>query len=202
MIKQPQITPSKAEKTRQHILSEGLLMATQKSLNDVTIGELAQAAGLSKSGLFAHFNSKENLQVAIVDYASEIFTQRVIRSVSETLSPIDRLIRLSKHWLNWYQGSARSCIFMTATMEFDGQPGIIRDTLHKQINRWIKYLENVTDSAINCGDLKPETSSQQFVFELYSLFLGSQKYYWIEKENENRTFFSKGFDHLIQQHSS
>jgi len=195
------VTP-KAERTRQHILAEGLLMATEKSLNEVTIGELAKAAKLSKSGLFAHFQSKENLQIAIINYASQIFTERVIKSVNENLSPIEKLQSLANNWLDWYEGSAKSCIFMTGTMEFDGKPGQVRNALHNQIHRWIKFLEIKTQQAANEQELMQNTDPKQFVFELYSLFLGSQKYLWIEKENENRKFFNRGLRHLIQQYSN
>ena len=130
----------KSEQTRQHILSEALLIATSKSLNDVTIGELAKASGLSKSGMYAHFGSKENLQIAIVNYAGEIFVDRVIRKVSTSLQPIERILALSHQWLNWYEGSAKKCLFISATVEFDDRPGVVREVIHEQIHRWINYL--------------------------------------------------------------
>jgi len=197
----PYISSTKAEQTRQHILAEGLLMATSKSLTDVTIGELAKASKLSKSGLYAHFGSKENLQVSIVDYASEIFRVKVVKDVSKALDPIDRLTALVYRWLNWYEGHAKNCIFLSATIEFNERVGPVRDALHSQINRWVNYLEDITDQAISNQSFRADADSQQFVYEVYSLFLGSQKYYWMSKETEERELFSNGFSRLIKQYT-
>jgi AcrR family transcriptional regulator len=195
-------TPStaKSEQTRQHILAEALQMATSKSLNDVTIGELAKASGLSKSGVYAHFISKENLQVAIVDYASELFQRKVISGVSAQLAPIERLTALIHRWLNWYDGHAKKCLFISATIEFDDRPGIVRDALHHQLNRWIDFLESIVHIAITDRVFKVGSTSQQFVFEVYSLYLGSQKYYWLNRESSQRLLFEHGFTQLIEKY--
>lgn len=192
---------AKAEQTRQHILAKALMMATTKNLSDVTIGELAKASGLSKSGLYAHFGSKENLQVAIVDYASEIFRIRVVKDVSKALAPIDRMTALVYRWLNWYEGHAKKCLFLSATIEFNEQKGPVRDALRKQINRWVGYLEAIVDQAVIDKSFRADANSQQFVFEVYSLFLGSQKYFWMEKETEDRDLFSTSFSRLIRQYT-
>ena len=191
----------KAEQTHQHILSKALFMATSKSLNDVTIGELAKAAGLSKSGIYAHFGSKENLQIAIIKYASDIFVIKVIRKVSDSLPPLQKLKLLSDAWLNWYEGSASKCLFISATIEFDERPGLVRDAIHQQINRWIVYLEQIVQLSIDEGSIKSNACNQQFVFELYSLYLGSQKYYWIGLESNQRSLFNKGLERLLGQYT-
>ena len=191
----------KAEQTHQHILSKALFMATSKSLNDVTIGELAKAAGLSKSGIYAHFGSKENLQIAIIKYASDIFVIKVIRKVGDYLPPLERLKLLTSEWLNWYQGSASKCIFNSAIIEFDERPGLVRDAIHHQINRWIDYLEQVVQLSIDDGSIKTNASSQQIVFELYSLYLGSQKYYWLGIESNQRSLFKNGLERLLGQYT-
>lgn len=192
---------SKAEQTRQHILSQALFLATSKSLNDVTIGALAKKCNLSKSGLYAHFGSKENLQVAIVDYASEVFRLRVVKDVSQALAPIDRITALVYRWLNWYEGHAKQCLFLSATIEFNDRPGPVKDALHRQIERWVGYLENIADLAIADKSFRSDSNSKQFVFEVYSLFLGSQKYLWLNKESSDRELFSEGYNKLIRRYS-
>ncbi|MBB1440046.1 TetR/AcrR family transcriptional regulator [Shewanella sp. SG41-4] len=192
---------TKSEQTRQHILAEALQIATSKSLNDVTIGELAKASGLSKSGVYAHFISKENLQVAIIDYASELFQRKVISGLSSQLTPIELLTALTNRWLNWYEGHAKKCLFITATIEFNDRLGTIRDALHHQLNRWIDFLESIANIAITDGTFRVGSTSQQFVFELYSLYLGSQKYYWLNRESSERLLFERGFDKLIEQYT-
>ncbi len=192
---------SKAEQTRQHILSEALFLATSKSLNDVTIGSLAKQCNLSKSGLYAHFGSKENLQVAIVDYASEIFSLRVVKDVSPALAPIDRITALVFRWLNWFEDHAKQCLFMSATLEFNDRPGPVKDALHRQINRWINYLESIAAQAIDDKSFRSDCSPQQFVYEIYSLFLGSQKFLWLQKESAERELFSHSYEKLIRRYS-
>lgn len=191
---------NKAATTKQHILAEALKMATQKSLNEVTIGELAKASDMSKSGLFAHFKSKENLQISVVDYASDLFIERVINPVSDISDPLKRLKMLASNWLDWYDGSARSCLFIIATAEFDDQPGPVRDALHHQQERWIVYLETVTYAIVESGQFQSDTDIHQFIFELYSLYLGSQKFYWLGKEDKQRTRFQNGLNRLIRQY--
>lgn len=201
-IQQPSDTSvSKAEQTRLHILSEALFLATSRSLNDVTIGALAKKCHLSKSGLYAHFGSKENLQVAIVDYASEVFRVRVVKDVSKALSPIDRVTALVYRWLNWYEGHAKQCLFLSATIEFNDRPGPVKDALHRQIERWVGYLENIAEQAVEDHSFRSDSNPQQFVFEVYSLFLGSQKYYWLKKESSDRELFSQGYSKLIRRYS-
>lgn len=192
---------SKAEHTRLQILSQALFLATSKSLNDVTIGALAKKCNLSKSGLYAHFGSKENLQVAIVDYASEVFRLRVVKDVSQVLAPIDRITALVYRWLNWYEGHAKQCLFLSATIEFNDRPGPVKDALHRQIERWVGYLENIADLAIADKSFRSDSDSKQFVFEVYSLFLGSQKYLWLNRESSDRELFSEGYNKLIRRYS-
>ncbi|MBV1907978.1 MAG: TetR/AcrR family transcriptional regulator [Kangiellaceae bacterium] len=202
MTKNPQISTAKAEQTRKVILAEGLQMATSRSLTDVTIGELAKASSLSKSGLYAHFGSKENLQMAIVDYASEIFVDKVIKDVSTRLPPIERLTALMFRWLNWYEGSAKKCLFLSATIEFDDRPGIVREALHTELNRWIKYLEKIAEQAKDSGALKTNADSRQMIFEFYSIFLGSQKYLWLGFESDERILFEQGFNRILESYSA
>ncbi len=201
-IKQsPDTGASKAEQTRQHILSEALFLATSRSLNDVTIGELAKASGLSKSGLYAHFGSKENLQVSIVNYAAELFAEKVIREVSAQMEPVARITALAYRWINWYEGCGTKCLFMGATVEFSDKPGPVQDALFRQIKRWISYLENIAEQAISDKSFRSDSNCQQFVYELYSLFLGSQKYHWMGKESSDRELFTTGFNRLIKHYS-
>ncbi|TQV88437.1 TetR/AcrR family transcriptional regulator [Aliikangiella coralliicola] len=191
---------NKAAQTRQIILTEALNMATHTCLSDVTIGALARSAGLSKSGLFAHFNSKENLQVAVIEYASELFAQRVIKPVDQSLGPVGQIRELANNWLNWFDGYARSCIFIVATVEFDDQPGPVRDVIFQQLNRWVNYLEKITEAAIAQGEFQPDTDGKQFVYELYSLYQGSHMFHWLKKEDEQRTRFHTAFNNLIEKH--
>ena len=192
---------NKAEQTRQHILAIALRMATKTSLNDITIGELAKAAKMSKSGLFSHFKSKENLQVSVVNYASDIFIENVIKPCKDIEDPVAKLNALALNWLEWYKYSAHTCIFLMGTIEFHDQPGPIKEALHYQQNKWIAFLESLVSEAIRTGQFSKECHPQEFVFEFYSIFLGSQKYYFLGKEDKQREHFKSSLARLFQQYS-
>lgn len=179
-------------------------MSTHASLGEVSIGALAKTSGMSKSGVFAHFKSKDNLQVAIIEYASEVFEKKVIAPTTPecmpNVSPLQRLESLIQHWLDWYDGSARSCIFIATTIEFEDQPGPVRDCILKQMDRWISYLEWSVGKVITGGEFKPDTDSKQLAYEIYSLYTGSQLFHWLGKENKNREQFYEGFGNLLSRH--
>ncbi len=190
---------SKAAQTRQLILAEALTMATQTSLGSLTIGQLAKSSGLSKSGLFAHFNSKENLQVALIEYASELFVERVIKPIDPLLEPLAQLQQLVQNWLNWFDGLAHNCIFISATVEFDKQPGAVRTAIYYQLNNWVNYIQSVIEAGIKQRQLKSSADSQQLAYKIYSLYLGSQLYFSLNRDDEKRTLFQNEFKLLIEQ---
>ncbi|KAF7764346.1 hypothetical protein PCIT_b0321 [Pseudoalteromonas citrea] len=188
----------KGKQTKQQILATALNVATATSLNDLTIGGLASIAGMSKSGLFSHFNSKENLQLEVLEYAQTIFIDEVIAPVNSVKPALDRLLFTMDYWLDWYQSQGNSCIFVAASVEFDEQPGAVRDLVKKLLQQWLVYLTGMVEQAINegamCGD------AEQIVFELYSLYLGSQHMGWVGFEDDQHSRFKTALDSLISRH--
>ena len=176
-------------------------MATEKSLSELTIGELAKASGMSKSGLFAHFKSKEKLQISVVEHAIELFTEKVIKQVSREADPLSQLKQLVQHWIDWYVGNANSCLFLVAIVEFEQRPGAVRELLLEQQSRWISYLKKRVAAIVDSEQFRAETDVEQFVFELYALFVGSQKFSWLGLENYKHQRFEKGFQRLVEQSS-
>ncbi|WP_444996385.1 TetR/AcrR family transcriptional regulator [Aliikangiella sp. IMCC44359] len=175
-------------------------MATRTSLDRITFGELAKATDLSKSGLFAHFKSRDNLQIAVLEYAGQLFAAKVIEPINTDTPPLERLKMLMDNWLNWFNESAHNCIFMSAITIFDTQPGPMRDLLQYQLERWLNYLESVAQEIVEAKVFKKNTHCKQFAFELYSLYLCSQTFRWLDNEKENRKYFKKGFEDLINRH--
>ncbi|TMO58085.1 TetR/AcrR family transcriptional regulator [Pseudoalteromonas aurantia] len=190
----------KGKQTRQQILETALNIATGSSLNDLTIGSLAAATEMSKSGLFAHFKSKENLQLAVLEYAHKVFRERVIEPQSNNEDPFDRLLKTVELWLEWYGQQAQSCIYISATTEFDDQPGPVRDKLKRDLTLLLSFLENLVTHTIEKGDLKHDTDAKHFVFEFYSLYLGSQQMKWVDFEDSDQTHFWRAFDNLINRY--
>ncbi|MDP4983732.1 TetR/AcrR family transcriptional regulator [Pseudoalteromonas tunicata] len=189
----------KSEDTRQHILSVALNIATASSLNDLSIGTLAAATNMSKSGLFAHFKSKENLQLAVLDHANAVFRRTVIEPSSVINSPLQRLLKICELWLDWYQQQAQNCIFIAAAVEFDDQPGPIHDKVSQDLARWLNHLNSTVKAAIEVGEFKSSLDAEQFVYELYSLYLGSQNMTWLGIEDSKHSRFQIALNGLISR---
>jgi len=167
---------SKGEKTKVFILDTGLTLAGEHGLEGVSIGLLAKVTGMSKSGLFAHFNSKENLQLAILSYAAEDFLQQVIVPATKVTRGIPRILALVDNWVSWSDNMSGGCIFASAGTEFSERPGKVRDLLFKQQQLWLNSIVRVAESAISENYFNDKADLDQFAFELYSFLLGINSY--------------------------
>ncbi|WP_372770447.1 TetR/AcrR family transcriptional regulator [Pseudoalteromonas sp.] len=190
----------KGQETKQQILATALKIATQSSLDNLTIGGLAVATGMSKSGLFSHFKSKETLQLNVLEFANALFQSIVIKPIDRELDPLNQLLSLCKNWLGWYEEQAKTCIFISAAVEFDDQPGAIHDQVKQDLANWLSYLTHKVDLVIKSGQFKADVNAEQFVFELYALYLGSQSMSWLGVEDENHSRFNHAFNQLIERH--
>jgi len=134
--------PRKGDLTRQSILERASALASQVGLAGVTIGRLAEEMGLSKSGLFAHFRSKEALQEQVLLFASHRFIEAVARPAISAPRGEPRVRALFESWLHWARtGTARAgCVFVAASTEFDDQPGAVRDTLVRLQRDWLEFI--------------------------------------------------------------
>src|SRR6202047_3992391 len=125
-------------KTRRAILRKAVNLASLEGLEGLTIGKLASTLRISKSGLFAHFGSKEDLQCAVVDEARDIFVENVVRPAFK-LRGLERLRALCENWLQY--GRARvfpgGCFFSAASLEFDDRPGRVRDRIVELMKKWL-----------------------------------------------------------------
>jgi AcrR family transcriptional regulator len=167
----------KGEDTKQTILEYGLQMASQVGLEAVTIGALAKETGMSKSGLFAHFQSKENLQIKILEFAAREFAGNVIVPALKIPAGIPRIKALVENWIAWGANMQGGCIFVSASTEFSDRPGRVRDVLLRQQEEWVEALRRIARSAIQAGDFNKGIDCEQFAFELYSLLLGFHYYH-------------------------
>ena len=163
---------SKGQDTKLEILATGLDMASRVGLEDVTIGSLAKAMNMSKSGLFAHFNSKENLQIEILNYAADFFTREVLMPTLQVSRGVPRIRAMVDNWIKWGSRLSGGCIFVSASAEFSDRPGKVRTVLIEQQNQWMESLRRLARSAIKSGDFKPDCDCDQFAYDLYSLMLG------------------------------
>jgi len=161
-------------KTRQAILRKAVNLASLEGLEGLTIGKLASALRISKSGLFAHFGSKEDLQCAVVDAARDIFVEKVVRPAYE-FHGLKRLRALCENWLSY--GERRvfpgGCFFSAASLEFDDRPGRVRDQIVVLMKKWLGSLEYAARDAQLTGELKKEVDVRQLAFELQALAMGA-----------------------------
>ena len=176
----------KGDLTRQAILEAGLQMASSVGLEAVTIGELAKATGMSKSGLFAHFHSKENLQVEILSFAGQVFAEQVVVPALNVPAGVPRIRALVENWITWTERLTGGCIFVTASTEFSDRPGQVRDFLLRLQADWLQSLVRMARSAIRVGDFRADIDPGQFAFDLYSLLLGFHLYDKLLQDSKTR----------------
>jgi AcrR family transcriptional regulator len=160
----------KAERTRRGILLKAVDLASVEGLGGLSIGRLADALSMSKSGLFAHFGSKEVLQLAIVEAAREVFVRTVLAATDGVEAGLPRLCRLSSAWLAYVEdGLFRGgCFFAAVASEMDDRPGRVRDRIVELTRDWIEALEKEAAAALLAGQLGEGSDPAQIAFEIHA----------------------------------
>ncbi|MCY9804534.1 TetR/AcrR family transcriptional regulator [Vibrio scophthalmi] len=190
---------SKGRLTREAILATAFELASKNGLESLTIGELAKQCSMSKSGLFAHFHSKENLQIAVIEHANQVFIQRVI-APARTLGDhdiTDKLKTLLDNWLGWNHSFQGSCMFLDAWKENSSASTPLQVVLKKTVAMWIGYLEIQVAKGVEQGQFRSDLDAKQATFELYGLYLSAHLFYSIRGEEESQTHFWQGIERLI-----
>ncbi|HEU0303141.1 MAG TPA: TetR/AcrR family transcriptional regulator [Gaiellaceae bacterium] len=158
---------SDGERSRAAILDAATQLATVEGLDGLSIGRLAEHTGMSKSGLYAHFGSKEELQLATIDAAAAIFTREVIEP-ARTSEGAARLQALADAFLSYLERRVfpGGCFFAAAQAELDTHPGPVREKLRETGYRWHGYIERQVRRAQETGELDPDEDPAQLAFEL------------------------------------
>jgi AcrR family transcriptional regulator len=162
----------RGEQTRRAILRQAADIASVEGLDGLSLGRLATELGVSKSGVFAHFGSKEDLQLATIETAARIFRDQVIVPAEEVPAGVGRVLRLSELKFDYLRRQVFSggCFFVTVANEFDARPGRIRDAIARRLRSWRRYSEGTIEDARTLGELAPDTDGQQLVFELEAFY--------------------------------
>jgi len=163
----------KGELTRTSILEHAAGLASRVGLDGLTIGQLADDLSLSKSGLFAHFRSKEALQVQVLEHAAARFVEVVVKPALAAPRGEPRLRALFDRWRRWpsESGMPGGCFFVQAGVELDDQPGPARDLLVRQQRDWLDVIATVVRSGIAEGHFRTDLDPDQLAFELHGLML-------------------------------
>ena len=166
---------AKGGRTRQNILEVAVDLASAEGLEGLTIGRLATQLSMSKSGLFAHFGSKEDLQLATIDTARSRFIAEVIRPALEAEVGLARLWNLCDRWLGYVEGGVCSggCFFAAAASEFDSRPGQVRDRIAEIMKEWLGLLRKAIVESQEAGQMSKDVEPLQLAFEINSFELGA-----------------------------
>ena len=165
--------PSKGEQTRERILDAAQAIASREGLEGLTIGGIAERLTMSKSGVFAHFGSREDLQIAVIDDYARRFVDAVLLSAIKLPRGLPRLTAMFENWLDRVQfvEIPNGCVFVSGAVEFDDKEGPVRDRMVAVACAWQGEMRTAAEQAIEAGHLSRECDPEQLVFELYGLVL-------------------------------
>jgi AcrR family transcriptional regulator len=165
-------TSSKGAATREAIVDRAYAIACSTGLEGLSIGPLAQAVGMSKSGVFAHFGAREGLQLAVLESAGLRFGNYVLVPSLALPRGLPRLRGIVQRWFDWVRHTNDGgCLYLAAVSEFDDRPGPVRDSLLQHESRWRDALARAVQLAVDAGELQPGTDPRQLAFEIYGLAL-------------------------------
>jgi AcrR family transcriptional regulator len=165
---------ARGDRTRRAILDEAVQIASAEGLEGLSIGRLAEALAVSKSGLFAHFGSKLDLQVETVRAARDLFIDEVIGAANPD-GGIEGILSLTDAWLDYMEREVfrGGCFLVAASVEFDSRPGPVRDEIAGLVSEWLMALEAAVEDAQEAGLAPTDVDAQQLAFELHSLCMGA-----------------------------
>jgi len=178
------VLETKGQRTRNSILEAAAALATEEGLEPLSIGRLAEATAMSKSGLFAHFGSKEELQLATVDYAATLFVDEVIDPARSAPKGLARIWALCDHMIGYSERQVfpGGCFFAATSFEFNNRPGPVRDRIEEMIRSWLSYLQHAVEQAQEAGELDPNASAREVAFQLDAFAQASNAQYQLFRD--------------------
>jgi AcrR family transcriptional regulator len=193
----------KGELTRAAILDVALSLASRDGLEGLTIGLLADKMNMSKSGVFAHFGSREDLQIEVLRLYHHQFEQEVFYSSMDDPRGLPRLQAMYARWIRRVTVEiASGCIYISGAVEYDDRPGAIRDELVAMVCAWQGALHRCAQQAIDMGHLRADTDAQQLVYEMYGLILALHHDARFIKSPDSVERAQFGFERLIDSYRS
>jgi AcrR family transcriptional regulator len=191
---------ARGERTRREILQQAVDLASAEGLEGLTIGRLAQELRMSKSGLFAHFGSKEELQIAVIGKARDIFVREVVDPAFSSERGLLRLRAMLDEWLSYVGRSVfrGGCFFMACAIEFDSRPGEVRDLIAELSRSWLAAIEEEIRQARSLGQIEAKADTAQIAFELHAM---AQEANWAYQLFDDKRAFERaraGILHRLQ----
>ena len=189
----------KAETTRETILDAALATASQVGLAGLSLGDLARRVGMSKSGLFAHFESKEDLQLEVLRLAARQFVDVVIAPALRAPRGEPRVRALFDNWFRWASAQTLpgGCPFIAAATELDDRPGPLRDYLVSTQRDWLAGLAQAARIAVDEGHFRADLDVEQFAYDLYSILLAYHHFTRLMRDPKGEARTHRAFEDLI-----
>ncbi len=191
---------SKGAATCDRILEQAVEMSSEVGLDGVTIGELAKRLKMSKSGLYAHFDSKEALQCSALDTAAARFIAVVVTPMLKKPRGLPRVEALYKNWLRWTTEEFRGgCLFMAAAMEFDDRPGAVRNRLLQHQRDMMDMIARAASIAVKEGHFAASLDPEQFAYDFWGLLMAYHHYCRLLNCPQARQRADHSFKQLIER---
>ena len=194
---------SKGERTRVAILDEALRLVSKAGLDGLTIGTLAEATGMSKSGLFAHFGSREELLLAVLAHGQAQFGEVVFQPAMAKPRGLPRLRAMFVNWLDWTESAELpgGCPMIGGAAEFDDKPGPVREMLAGGQRTWIETLKRAVRQGVEEGQLARDTDPEQIAFEMFGIALVVHHHRLLLGYKKARERALAALDSLFKRHS-
>lgn len=192
---------SKGAATRELIIERAYAIACRDGLEGLSIGELAQAVGMSKSGVFAHFGSREDLQLAVLESGGRRFGDAVLVPALRKPRGLGRLRAIADGWFDWVRDNREGCLIMGAVSEYDSRVGSLHDAVVALIQRWRNDTARAVVMAVEAGELRADTDAKQLSFEIFGIALALHQDTRLFDAKQARAQAERAFDRLLKSHS-
>jgi AcrR family transcriptional regulator len=177
-------TLRKGQRTRAMILQSAADLASARGLEPLSIGELAAHTGMSKGGLIGHFGSKEELQLATIEHARQIFIDEVVRPALKAQPGLERVNALCERWIDYCRREVfpGGCFFSATTVEYKNRPGPVRDRVVEAMDSWTDTIKQAVKRAQQTGELSRDTDPAQLAFELQAIVMTANWDYQLHRD--------------------
>lgn len=181
-------------------MNAAMHMVRESGLDSLTIGETAKQVGMSKSGVFAHFESRDALLLKVIEFAAQDFKAQVFDRAMQHKRGLERIHALSRYWLKWSNQPSGGCPFISGAFEFDDRPGIIRDALVKHEKSVHDIWERAAKIAVDEKEFREDADCKQFAYEIFGNILSFHIYKRLLNDAKAGQLYNASFQNIISRY--
>ena len=189
----------KGAETKEKIMHEAMTMVRENGFSSLTIGETAKRVGMSKSGVFAHFESRDKLLLNVIEFSAKDFKQHVFDKAMQHKRGLERIHALSRYWIKWSNQPSGGCPFMSGAFEFDDRPGVIRDSLVKHEKTVHNIWERAAEIAVEEKEFKADANCKQFAYEIFGNLLSFHIYKRLLNDTKANHLYNVALQNIISR---